>query len=150
EIALTAFGAQIRLRPNRIEIDGGHALHGGEFLVPGDVSSAAFFLAAAVGVPNSYLRLTNVGLNPTRAGFVRLLEQMGAKISIGSMAPAGAEIVGEVTAETSQLQGMDIAGDWIPSVIDEIPMLAVLGVRTQDGIRIRDAAELRAKESDRI
>jgi 3-phosphoshikimate 1-carboxyvinyltransferase len=150
EIALNAFGAKIRVSPNRIEIEGGHPLRGNEFVVPGDVSSAAFLLAAAVGVPNSTLRLTNVGLNPTRNGVISLLQQMGANVLMGKTSEVGGELIGEVTAQTSDIQGMEIGGEWIPNVIDEIPILAVLGVRTQQGIRIRDAAELRAKESDRI
>jgi 3-phosphoshikimate 1-carboxyvinyltransferase len=150
EIALRGFGARIRVRPNTIELDGRHSLRGGEFVVPGDVSSAAFFVAAALTVPNSRLRLTGIGLNPSRSGFIRLLQKMEAKVSVDELADAGAEPVGDVIAETSNIQGMEIAGEWIPNIIDEIPMLAVLGTRTQTGIRIRDAAELRAKESDRI
>ena len=150
EIALAGFGASIRVQPNRIDVEGGSPLRGNAFTVPGDVSSAAFFLAAALAVPDSRLRLTGVGLNSTRSGFIRLLQQMGAKISVSPAAEAGAEPVGDVTAETSEITGMEIGGQWIPNVIDEIPMLAVLGTRSQQGIRIRDAAELRAKESDRI
>jgi 3-phosphoshikimate 1-carboxyvinyltransferase len=94
--------------------------------------------------------LTGVGLNPTRSGFLSLLQEMGGRIAI-IPSPAGAgEPVGDIEVESSELLGMEIGGAWIPNVIDEIPMLAVLGTRTQKGIRIRDAAELRAKESDRI
>jgi 3-phosphoshikimate 1-carboxyvinyltransferase len=103
-----------------------------------------------VAVPNSKLRLTGVGLNPTRSGFISLLEEMQARITVGNVSVAGGEPVGEVTAESSDIEGMEIAGNWIPNVIDEIPVLAVLGTRTRKGMRIRDAAELRAKESDRI
>jgi 3-phosphoshikimate 1-carboxyvinyltransferase len=150
EIALEEFGAHIRTSPNIIEIDGGCQLRGKEFSVPGDVSSAAFFIAAALAVPNSQLRLTNVGLNPTRSGFISLLEEMQAKIEVSGLSVAGGEPVGDITVESSEISGMEIGGQWIPNVIDEIPVLAVLGTRTQKGIRIRDAAELRAKESDRI
>src|SRR5207244_11360063 len=82
EIALAEFGARIRTSPDTIEVDGGYPLRGKEFSVPGDVSSAAFFVAAALAVPNSQLRLTNVGLNPTRSGFISLLEEMQAKIAV--------------------------------------------------------------------
>jgi 3-phosphoshikimate 1-carboxyvinyltransferase len=150
EIALAQFGARVRTGPNTIEIDGGHELRGSEFSVPGDASSAAFFVAAALAVSNSKLRLANVGLNPTRTGFLRLLQEMQAKIEIVPASDAGAEPVGEIVVETSDIAGMEIGGHWIPNVIDEIPMLAILGTRTRNGIRIRDAAELRAKESDRI
>jgi 3-phosphoshikimate 1-carboxyvinyltransferase len=150
EIALAEFGAQIRTEGNTIEVDGGCPLRGKEFSVPGDVSSAAFFIVAALAVPNSRLRLTNVGLNPTRSGFISLLEEMQAGITVSDLSVAGGEQVGSVDVESSEVSGMEISGRWIPNVIDEIPVLAVLGTRTQKGIRIRDAAELRTKESDRI
>jgi 3-phosphoshikimate 1-carboxyvinyltransferase len=150
EIALAQFGATVRTAGNTIEIEGQHSLRGGSFSVPGDISSAAFFVAAALAVPNSKLRLTGVGLNPTRTGFISLLPEMRANISIAQLPGADGEPIGDVIAETSEIAGMEIAGHWIPNVIDEIPMLAVLGTRTTKGIRIRNAAELRAKESDRI
>jgi len=150
EIALEVFGASIQTRPNTIEIEGGHKLRGGEFTIPGDVSSAAFFIAAALSVPNSKLRLTGVGLNPTRTGFINLLEELQANIAIARLAVSGGEPIGDIIVESSSLTSMDIHGHWIPSLIDEIPVIAVLGTRTQKGVRIRDAAELRAKESDRI
>jgi 3-phosphoshikimate 1-carboxyvinyltransferase len=150
EIALAEFGARIRTNGDGIEIEGGRPLHGKEITVPGDLSSAAFFVAAASAVPDSKVTLTGVGLNPTRSGFLSLLQEMGARISITPITAGAGEPVGDITVESSNLAGMEIGGSWIPNVIDEIPMLAVLGTRTQKGIRIRDAAELRAKESDRI
>jgi 3-phosphoshikimate 1-carboxyvinyltransferase len=150
ELALAEFGAQIRTSGNTIEVDGGHPLRGKEFLVPGDISSAAFFMVAGLAVPDSRLTLTNVGLNPTRSGLINLLEETKAKIGISRMSAAGGEPIGDVTVETSEIAGLDIGGAWIPNVIDEIPVLAVLGTHTQKGVRIRDAAELRVKESDRI
>jgi 3-phosphoshikimate 1-carboxyvinyltransferase len=150
ELALSEFGAKIRTDTGTIEVEGGHHLHAKEFTVPGDLSSAAFFVAAALAVPNSKLRLTRVGLNPSRSGFISLLEEMRANVTIANLSLAGAEPMGDIVVESSEIAGMDIQGRWVPNVIDEIPMLAVLGTRTQNGIRIRDAAELRAKESDRI
>src|SRR5499426_422004 len=150
EIALTEFGAQIRTSAHIIEVEGGHPLRGKEFSVPGDLSSAAFFLSAALAVPNSQLRLKRVGLNQTRAGFITLLAAMQARITVEERSTVGGEYIGDVIAESSEIAGIEIAGNWVPNVIDEIPMLAVLGTRTQEGIRIRDAAELRSKESDRI
>src|SRR5438067_3302433 len=150
EIALAEFGARIRMGENRIEVEGGHALRGKEFSVPGDPSAAAFFIAAAMAVPNSSLRLTGIGLNATRTGYMRLLAQMQARVTITQLSVRNGEPVGDVCAESSDIAGMDIGGSWIPNIIDEIPILAVLGTRTQNGIRFRDAAELRAKESDRI
>jgi 3-phosphoshikimate 1-carboxyvinyltransferase len=150
EIAMADFGARIRSGAGGIEIEGGHPLYGREFVVPGDLSSAAFFIAAALSVPNSQLRLTGVGLNPTRSGFVTLLKEMRAKIATMEPSRAGGEPIGDIVAETSDIEGMEISGKWIPNVIDEIPMLDVMGTRMRAGIRIRDAAELRSKESDRI
>jgi|ERR1051326_2937747 3-phosphoshikimate 1-carboxyvinyltransferase len=150
EVALAEFGAHIKNDLNLIAIEGGHELQGKEFTVPGDLSSAAFLIAAALVVPDSKLRLTAVGLNPTRTGFISLLEEVRARISLSQLSVINGEPAGDITVETSELAGMDIDGPWIPNIIDEIPMLAVLGTRTTKGIRIRDAAELRTKESDRI
>jgi len=150
EIALAELGAQILTSPHIIEVEGGHPLRGKEFSVPGDLSSAAFFLSAALAVPNSQLRLKRVGLNQTRAGFITLLAAMQARITVEERSTVGGEYIGDVIAESSEIAGIEIAGNWVPNVIDEIPMLAVLATRTEDGIRIRDAAELRSKESDRI
>ncbi|HEY2382667.1 MAG TPA: 3-phosphoshikimate 1-carboxyvinyltransferase [Terriglobia bacterium] len=150
ELALAEFGARIRTSPNTIEIDGGHPLRGREFTVPGDASSAAFFIIAALIVPGSRLALTNIGLNPTRSGLVHLLEDRGARIAVAGLSAAGGEAAGDIIVENSDILGLEIGGSWIPNVIDEIPVLAVLGTRTQNGIRIRDASELRVKESDRI
>src|SRR5213593_143206 len=150
EIALAEFGARIRTMADSIEVEGGQALRGKEFSVPGDPSAAAFFIVAALAVPNSGLRLTGIGLNPTRTGYISLLVKMQARIAITRLSVANGESIGDVGVEFSELEGMEIGGSWIPNIIDEIPVLAVLGTRTQGGIRIRDAAELRAKESDRI
>jgi 3-phosphoshikimate 1-carboxyvinyltransferase len=150
EIALTEFGACIRSNGSMIEVEGGHALHGKEFLVPGDMSSAAFFIVAALTVPNSRLRLSNVGLNPTRTGLIRLLQDAQGKISVTPGSAARGEPVGDIVVETSDISTLEVAGPLIPNVIDEIPVLAVLGTRTDMGVRIRDASELRVKESDRI
>jgi 3-phosphoshikimate 1-carboxyvinyltransferase len=150
EMALKEFGARIQVHGNTIEIEGGQELQGKECTVPGDMSSAAFFIAAALAIRDSKLRLTNVGLNPTRSGFVRLLQELGAKILTERVTSSGGEPSGDVIVESSEITGMDIGGTWIPNVIDEIPVIAVLATRTQNGIRIRDAAELRVKESDRI
>ena len=151
EIAFAEFGARIKTSGDGIEIEGGRPLHGKEITVPGDISSAAFLIAAAVAVPDSSLTLTGVGLNPTRSGFLSLLQEMGARVEISpvreSWRGAGRK---RFRDEFRHLPGWTSAAHWIPNVIDEIPMLAVLGTRTQKGIRIRDAAELRAKESDRI
>ena len=150
EIALAEFGAHIKTARNTIEVDGGNALRGREFHIPGDLSSAAFFIAAALALPGSRLQLKGIGLNPTRTGFISLLQEMQAGITISQLSVSGGEPFGDLTVEGSEIAGLEIGGSWIPNIIDEIPVLAVLGTRTQKGIRIRDAAELRAKESDRI
>jgi 3-phosphoshikimate 1-carboxyvinyltransferase len=150
EIALAEFGAHIKTTPNTIEVEGGNALRGREFHVPGDLSSAAFFIAAALALPGSRLQLKGIGLNPTRTGFISLLQEMQAGITSSQLSVSGGEPFGDITVEGSEIAGMEIGGSWIPNIIDEIPVLAVLGTRTRQGIRIRDAAELRAKESDRI
>jgi 3-phosphoshikimate 1-carboxyvinyltransferase len=150
EIALRRFGAEVRVEGTTIEIEGGQSLSGQRAKVPGDISSAAFFIAAALGAGEAKLRLREVGLNPTRTGFVNLLEDMGARIAVKDLSIDGGEPVGDLIIENSELSGLEIRGHWIPNVIDEIPVLAVLGTRTRKGVRVRDAAELRTKESDRI
>ena len=89
-------------------------------------------------------------MNPTRTGYISLLVKMQARVAITRLSVVNGESIGDVGVEASEIEGMDIGGSWIPNIIDEIPVLAVLGTRSQNGIRIRDAAELRAKESDRI
>jgi 3-phosphoshikimate 1-carboxyvinyltransferase len=150
ELALTEFGASVRSAKGIIEVDGGTNLVGGNFTVPGDMSSAAFLIAAAAGLPGSELRLIDVGINESRSGFVSLLRQMGARIRIEAKANRRGEPAADIQVEGSELSGGEISKEWIPNIIDEIPVLAILGTRSRNGIRIRDAAELRAKESDRI
>jgi 3-phosphoshikimate 1-carboxyvinyltransferase len=150
ELALGEFGANVRTIDGVIEIDGGAQLHGGTFTVPGDLSSAAFLIGAAATLPGSSLHLIDVGMNETRSGFILLLQEMGARIRIEPKAANGGEPVADIHVEGSELAGMEVSGAWIPNVIDELLVLAVLGTRTRKGIRIRDAAELRTKESDRI
>ncbi len=150
EIALAEFGADIKTESGAIEVRGGRPLSGKTFTVPGDVSSAAFFIAAALAVPGSRLKISQVGLNPSRTGFIELLQENGANITVERTSILGGEPVGDIVAEASDLAGLEIGSKWVPNVIDELPMLAVLGVRTRWGIRIRGAGELRAKESDRI
>jgi 3-phosphoshikimate 1-carboxyvinyltransferase len=114
------------------------------------MSSAAFFVVAALTVPNSRLKLSNVGLNPTRTGLIQLLKDAKGKISVTAGSGARGEPIGDIVVETSEISTLEVAGPLIPNVIDEIPVLAVLGTRTDAGIRISDASELRVKESDRI
>ena len=149
ELALAAFGAPIRSRDDAIEVEGGNRLIGGNFQVRGP-ATAAFLIAAAAAIPDSRLELHSIGINPTRSGFLTLIEQMGARIRVENTLKSGNELVGDLIVEGAELQGTEVAGTMIPNVIDEIPVLAALGLRANGGIRVRDAAELRTKESDRI
>lgn len=121
-----------------------------EFVVPGDPSSAAFFVVAACITPGSSIRLRGVSLNPTRIGFVTVLQRMGARITIEPTGDVLGEPVGDLVVEASTLEGTVISGAEIPNVIDEIPVLAVAAAFAHGRTEIRDAAELRHKESDRI
>ena len=156
ELALEEFGAAIEKEGRTIRIHGlANANGGGKLIaksldVPGDLSSAVFFIAAASMFPDSNVLIHNVGLNPTRTAILDVFASMGASIQIIGLKSAHGEIVGDVSVKGASLRGGVIAGEQIPLVIDELPMLAALGPYTEEGIEIRDAAELRVKESDRI
>ncbi|HXN53339.1 MAG TPA: 3-phosphoshikimate 1-carboxyvinyltransferase [Candidatus Acidoferrum sp.] len=156
ELALEEFGAPIEKSGKTIRIQGLLPGHGGAKLqsrsldVPGDLSSAVFFIAAASLFPDSNLLIHNVGLNPTRTAILDVFASMGASLQMLSVRSAHGEIVGDLAVKGASLKGGVIEGEQIPLVIDELPMLAALGPYTEQGIEIRDAAELRVKESDRI
>jgi 3-phosphoshikimate 1-carboxyvinyltransferase len=156
ELALEEFGAKIERHGRTTKVHGfaggnGAGMLGGKSLeVPGDLSSAVFFIAAASLFPESALLIHNVGLNPTRTAILDLLLSMGAAISTPQLRSAHGEIVGDLTVQGTSLKGGVIEGNTIPLVIDELPMLAALGPFTEEGIEIRNAEELRVKESDRI
>ncbi len=150
EIALREFGAEIEALNRRITVRGRPRLAARELTVPGDVSSAAFFLAAATLVPGSSVIIENVGLNPTRARLLDFLLSMGARIRVLDLRQAHGEPVGDLQVEAAEVLGGVIEGDLTAALIDEIPVLGVLGAASQEGLIVRDAAELRIKESDRI
>jgi len=156
ELALEEFGASIEIDGRTIRIHGPTGASGGAKLkaksldVPGDLSSAVFFIAAASLFPDSNVLLHNVGLNPTRTAILDIFASIDAAIQILPPKIAHGEIVGDLSIKGASLKGGVIAGEQIPLVIDELPMLAALGPYTEEGIEIRDAAELRVKESDRI
>jgi 3-phosphoshikimate 1-carboxyvinyltransferase len=150
ELALAEFGAAIEHEGRTIRIHGRPRLKGRTLSVPGDLSSAVFFLAAALVLPESNLVIQNVGLNPTRSAVLDVLGSMGASISLVSIRSEHGELVGDVSVRHESLQGGAIEGDAIAQLIDELPAIAVLGPYTEQGIEIRNAAELRVKESDRI
>jgi len=152
ELALEEFGAPIERhgRTTRIHANGEIKLTGRKAEVPGDLSSAVFFIAAASLFADSSLHIQGVGLNPTRTAILDVFARMGASLQMLSLRGAQGEIIGDIAVKGAQLKGGVIAGAEIPLVIDELPMLAALGPFTEEGIEIRDAAELRVKESDRI
>jgi len=150
ELALRAFGAEVGRSGNEVWIAGGQALHGVEASIPGDISSAAFFLCAAAIFPGSNLVLENLCLNPTRAALLDVLAGMGARIGFINVEERLGELIGTVKIEHGALRGAKINGALSAQLIDELPVLAAIAPYTQDGIEIRDARELRVKESDRI
>ena len=157
ELALEEFGAPIEKLGKTIRIQGLAAAGNGNAKlralsldIPGDLSSAVFFIAAASLFPDSNLLIHNVGLNPTRTAILDVFASMGASLQMLSVRTAHGEIVGDLSVKGASLKGGVIEGDQIPLVIDELPMLAALGPYTEQGIEIRNAAELRVKESDRI
>lgn len=150
ELALREFGAEVQSAKGAISIEGRPKLTGRELLVPGDLSSAAFFLVAAMIVPGSRLILSGVGLNPTRARLIDFLISLGAKIKILKMEQAGGELIGNLQIESGRIEGGVIEGAMTAALIDEIPVLTVLGAMSENGLTVRNAAELRVKETDRI
>ncbi len=153
EIMFEHFGAHIEVADGGISVTGPAELKGGRYRVPGDPSSAAFFIAAALAVPGSLLRLTDVGVNPTRTGFIELLRQFGAVIERENARTWQGELVADLVVKSGRLQnanGVSIHGDILPTLIDEIPILAVLATQMEGGLTIREARELRVKESDRL
>ena len=150
ELALAEFGARVEHEGRTVRIHGRPRLAAKTLTVPGDLSSAVFFLAAALVLPDSQLVIHNVGLNPTRSAVLDVLASMGAPINLNSVRSANGELVGDLSVRHEPLQGGVIEGNSIPQLIDELPALAVLGPFTEQGIEIRNAEELRVKESDRI
>jgi 3-phosphoshikimate 1-carboxyvinyltransferase len=156
ELALEEFGAKIERHGRTVNVHGLGSGNGGGVLraksldVPGDLSSAAFFIAAASLFLESTLLIHNVGLNPTRTAILDVLLSMGAAISTPQLHSAHGELVGDLSVKGALLKGGVVEGSTIPLVIDELPMLAALGPFTEGGIEIRNAEELRVKESDRI
>lgn len=152
ELALRAFGANITRGVDSVSITGPQTLHAIDAVVPGDISSAAFFLCAAALFPDSSLVLDSLGMNPTRAGLLDVLATLGARIAVLNLEEKNAELVGtvQVSAPGSGLKSAEIGGGLAAQLIDELPVLAAIAPYTSGGIRIRDAKELRVKESDRI
>jgi 3-phosphoshikimate 1-carboxyvinyltransferase len=150
EVALRAFGAHLERKGNVMRIRGGQRLCGIDARVPGDLSSAAFFLCAAALFPGSQLTITSLLMNPTRARLLDILMQLGLSISVTQLEEVHGELVGTLQVEGGSLKGAIICGADTAALIDEIPVLAAIAAYTEQGIEVRDAKELRVKESDRI
>jgi 3-phosphoshikimate 1-carboxyvinyltransferase len=131
-------------------VEPGHTVPANTWTVPGDFSGASFFLVAGSLVPNSELKLNDVGLNPSRTALLDVLDGMGANITIENERVLGAEPVGDITVRTAALSGVDVGGRLIPNLIDEIPVLSVAAACAEGRTEIRDAEELRVKETDRL
>lgn len=150
ERMLAAAGADIAWLRGGVAVRPAKRLQPGELAVPADFSSAAFFLVAALLVPGSEVTLEGVGANPTRTGLLTILERMGAEIELEPVGERGGEPIGTIRARASALQGTEVGGEEIPLAIDELPLLALAACFAEGPTTIRDAAELRRKESDRV
>ncbi len=150
ERMLRGFGASVTTDARTVSVSGRPSLQGMDIDVPGDISSAAYFIAAALLVPGSEILIRNTGINPTRSGILRVLESMGGDITIINSDLPGPEPTADLLVRSCPLRGTVIQGEIIPTLIDEIPILAVLASFADGDTIIRDAADLRAKESDRI
>ena len=149
EIMLNYFGAQVTSEGTTASIVPEPSLHAREITVPGDISSAAYFIAAGLLVPGSEILLKNVGINPTRDGLLRVCKDMGADITMLNVNMDG-EPTADLLVRTSSLHGTTVGGEIIPTLIDEIPMIAVMAAFAEGTTIIKDAKELKVKESDRI
>jgi len=144
------FGGEVAVDGLTVTVSGKQQLKGADVYVPGDISSAAFFLVAGAIAPNSEIVLKNVGLNPTRIGIIDVLQQMGADLTIENVRNEETEPIGDITIRTSMLKAIEIGGSLIPRLIDEIPIIALLATQAEGTTIIKDAHELKVKETDRI
>ncbi len=150
ELMLKGFGANITSEGTTASIEPDPKLYGQKLRVPGDISSAAYFIAAGLLVPGSEIVLKGVGLNPTRAGIIEIAKAMGGDIEIENEMVASGEPVGDIVVRASSLHGTTVGGEIIPTLIDEIPIIAVMAAFAEGETVIKDAAELKVKETDRI
>lgn len=150
ELMLSSFGANVTSKDTTATIEPANKLYGQQIIVPGDISSAAYFIVAGLILPNSEVLIKNVGINPTRDGILRVCEAMGASISYENKREVSKEPVADLLVRSSSLHGTEIGGDLIPTLIDEIPAIAVLACFAEGTTVIKDAQELKVKESNRI
>jgi 3-phosphoshikimate 1-carboxyvinyltransferase len=150
ERMILKFGGEIHKDNQQIFVNGGQKLTAATIQVPGDISSAAFFLVAGAIIPGSEIVLKNVGLNPTRTGIIEVMNKMGADLEIVQTEKSSFEPFGDIIIKTSNLKGTVIEGDLIPKLIDEIPIIALLATQAEGTTIIKDAEELKVKETNRI
>jgi len=150
EVALREFGADISVVQRVISLQGRPTLTGRNLTVPSDISSAAFFLVAALLVPGSDLTIRGVGLNPTRSMLLDFLISAGARITVSALEQVNGEMIGDIRVRHAEIRGGTIEKEIAAGLIDEVPVLAVLGAASSEGLTVRDAKELRVKETDRI
>ncbi|MBU0711967.1 3-phosphoshikimate 1-carboxyvinyltransferase, partial [bacterium] len=150
ERMLAYCGVDIHRSGNVISLGKIRQLAAHDFQVPGDISSAAFLIALGLLVPGSHLRLKDVGINPTRTGLLTMLEKMGADLRIDNEHPVSNEPVGDIVVQNAKLRAVEIGGSLIPKLIDELPLVAVIATQAEGRTIVKDALELRIKESDRI
>ena len=156
ELMLKALGADIISGTDKetgksyAELTPGRTLHSHDIYVPGDISSAAYLIGAALIIPGSDILIRNVGVNPTRDGIIKVFKQMGGRIELLDSRIEAGEAVADIHVEGSELTGCEISGEIIPTLIDELPLIAVVASRAVGTTLIKDAAELKVKESDRI
>jgi 3-phosphoshikimate 1-carboxyvinyltransferase len=150
ERMLLAMGAKLETVDGGLEIEPGSSLRAVEMAVPGDLSSAAFLLVSALLVPGSECTIKGVGVNPTRTGLLDVVQAMGAGVTVHDARTVGGEPVADLTIRSSELRGVDVGGNLVVRMIDEFPVLAVAATQAHGETVVRDAAELRVKETDRI
>lgn len=150
ELMLRGFGADLTNNGTTVSIRPAKTLYAQKILIPGDISSAAYFITAGLITPNSSITIQNVGINPTRDGILDVCKAMGARLTCSNIHEMTGEPVADITVETSELKGTVIEGSIIPELIDEIPILAVLACFAKGDTIIRNAEELKVKESNRI
>lgn len=150
ELMLNSFGADVITEGTTATVKPVHELFAQKIEVPGDISSAAFFIVAGLIVPDSEILIKNVGINPTRDGIIKVCQDMGGHVEILNKRQSGGEITADIYVKSSDLKGTEIDGAIIPTLIDEIPVIAVLACMAEGQTTIRDAAELKVKESNRI
>ena len=150
ERMLPAFGADIKINGNKVTVFPQRSLHGIEMTVPSDISSAAYFIAAALITKDSEILIRNVGINPTRAGIIDVARRMGGNITLLNEREISGEPIADILAKSSELNGTLVGGDEIPTLIDEIPVIAILAAHADGQTVIKNASDLKAKETDRI